>query len=61
MLLKTPLTWWSLTIDRVDHFGDDEEFERRTRFRALDIAKRHLDGLLSENTKVLLLKTLCLK
>jgi hypothetical protein len=41
-----------LAIDRADHFGGDEEFERRTRFKALDIAKRHLDGRISENTKV---------
>lgn len=41
-----------LTIDRVDHFGDDEEFGRRTRLKALDIAKRHLDWIISENTKV---------
>ncbi|KAL6616682.1 hypothetical protein ACP70R_038952 [Stipagrostis hirtigluma subsp. patula] len=40
-----------LTLDRADYFGDDEDYERRTRFNALDIAKRHLDGRISENTK----------
>ncbi|KAF8642091.1 hypothetical protein HU200_067347 [Digitaria exilis] len=44
----------TLTIDRVDYFGFgiDQEYERRSRCKALDIAKRHLDGRVSEKTNV---------
>ncbi|RLN22161.1 hypothetical protein C2845_PM07G34560 [Panicum miliaceum] len=42
----------ALTIDRVNHFGVDEEYERQSRSKALDIVRRHLEGRTSENTKV---------
>lgn len=42
----------ALTIDRVNHFGLDEEYERQSRSEALDIVRRHLEGRTSENTKV---------
>lgn len=42
----------ALTIDRVNHYGNSEEYVRQSRSKALDIARRHLDGRLSENTKV---------
>ncbi|TVU36924.1 hypothetical protein EJB05_18880, partial [Eragrostis curvula] len=48
-----------LTIDRVNYFGFDEEHERQSRIKALDIAKRHLDGRVSQNTKVFTLNGWC--
>lgn len=45
-----------LTIDRADHqIGSDEEYERRIRFKALDIARLHLDGRISQNTKIVMM------
>ncbi|RLN25565.1 hypothetical protein C2845_PM07G34610 [Panicum miliaceum] len=45
-----------LTIDRADHqIGSDEEYERRIRFKALDIARIHLDGRVSQNTKIVMM------
>ncbi|KAL6853408.1 hypothetical protein ACP4OV_019437 [Aristida adscensionis] len=40
-----------LAIDRVNYFGDDEDCVKRPRIKALDIAKRHLDGKISQNTQ----------
>ncbi|KAG0513474.1 hypothetical protein BDA96_10G105400 [Sorghum bicolor] len=42
----------ALTIDRANHYGSIEEHVWQSRSKALDIARRHLDGRLSENTKV---------
>ncbi|WVZ99558.1 hypothetical protein U9M48_044832 [Paspalum notatum var. saurae] len=42
----------TLTIDRVSFNGCDEENELRSRSKALDIARKHLDGRTSQNTKV---------
>lgn len=47
----------TLSIDRVTvtRFGYDEEYEKQSRSKALDIARKHLDGRTSQNTKVSML------
>lgn len=45
----------ALTIDRAYYFGTEEEYERRIRVKALDIAKKHLDGRVSQNTKFIII------
>ncbi|WVZ67438.1 hypothetical protein U9M48_016513 [Paspalum notatum var. saurae] len=45
----------ALTIDRVNCSRHDEEYERRSRSKALDIARKHLDGKTSQNLKVFML------
>ncbi|CAO1940912.1 unnamed protein product [Urochloa humidicola] len=42
----------ALTIDRVNYLGIDEDYQRQSRSKALDIARRHLEGRTSQNTKV---------
>ncbi|OEL26230.1 hypothetical protein BAE44_0012747, partial [Dichanthelium oligosanthes] len=42
----------ALTIDRVNYFSFDAEYERRSRSKAMDIARRHLEGKTPQNTKV---------
>lgn len=42
----------ALIIDRVNHYGNKDDYVRRSRSKALDIARQHLDGRVSENTKV---------
>ncbi|KAJ1264028.1 hypothetical protein BS78_09G231600 [Paspalum vaginatum] len=42
----------TLTVDRVSFNGYDDEYELRSRSKALDIARKHLDGRTSQNTKV---------
>ena len=44
-----------LTIDRADQIGNDGEYERRIRLKALDIARIHLDGRVSQNTKIVMM------
>ncbi|KAJ1255885.1 hypothetical protein BS78_K140400 [Paspalum vaginatum] len=45
----------TLTVDRVNCSRYDEEYERKSRSKALDIARKHLDGRTSQNTKVSML------
>ncbi|WVZ67439.1 hypothetical protein U9M48_016514 [Paspalum notatum var. saurae] len=45
----------ALTIDRVNWSRHDEEYERRSRSKVLDIARKHLDGRTSQKTKVYML------
>ncbi|KAL6853902.1 hypothetical protein ACP4OV_019931 [Aristida adscensionis] len=44
-----------LTIDRVNNILGEEEYERRSRLKAIDIARKHLDGRTSQNTKVFIM------
>ncbi|GJN16757.1 hypothetical protein PR202_gb03778 [Eleusine coracana subsp. coracana] len=44
-----------LTIDRANYLGNDEEYQRRIRVKALDIVKKHLDGSISQHTKFFLM------
>ncbi|CAL4945579.1 unnamed protein product [Urochloa decumbens] len=41
-----------VSIDRDNYYDGEEEYERQSRSEALDIARRHLEGRTSQNTKV---------
>ncbi|KAL6613815.1 hypothetical protein ACP70R_036085 [Stipagrostis hirtigluma subsp. patula] len=44
-----------LTVDRVTYLDNDDDYERQSRLEAVDIARRHLDGITSQNTSVFII------